>query len=474
MSKNIRNIIAGIFILAAFSAGAPNCLNFTLKKAYAEYKPSLTDIYLSEGADINFYEGRYSYILDLDENTDEIFVKAKPEDPLDTVKINGQVVTKEDYYKENLKLEKGRNTIDIEVIDGRTKSTTTYSVYVYRGGHKAVYLQDININGKTIGFNKTNSVYSVELDEDTELVELEIIPGKGRYSIFVNDTELNENNTIKLKFKKGIGKYNLNISFKDEDTERVGAYTLNLYLGIPVSPNVEDSIEKVLKPNQWVLIYGRWRYNDEFGVSLKNTWFYDNKYKSYFHFNSRGNMQTGWFEEDGKTYYLNSNGHMQTGWVFDDDEWYFFGSDGARKSGWIKHEGKWYSLRVDGGMSTGWIVSKGEWYYLDSSGAMQTGWILDGRKWYYLSEDGHMETGWIKDNNGWYFLNSDGSMKSGEWFYYNNNWYYLNYVGNMRCGWLYKDDKYYYLDEDGTMRTTTRTIDGYTYNFNKDGSVNFN
>ena len=42
-------------------------------------------------------------------------------------------------------------------------------------------------------------------------------------------------------------------------------------------------------------------------------------------------------------------------------------------------------------------------------------------------------------------------------------------------GWLYTDEdkKYYYFNEDGTMRTSTKTIDGYTYNFNEDGSVNF-
>lgn len=60
-----------------------------------------------------------------------------------------------------------------------------------------------------------------------------------------------------MKFK-GIGKYTINIGLKDEDTERVGTYTLNIYLGISVSPNVSDSINKVLKPNQWVIINGRY------------------------------------------------------------------------------------------------------------------------------------------------------------------------------------------------------------------------
>ena len=480
MSKNIRNIIATILVLMSFSAIAPNCLNLTLAKVYAEDKPSLKNIYLSEGDNIEFSEDVYSYIVDVDKDDEEIFVKAKPYDTEDIVKVDGQVVTKENFYKENVKLEKGKNIIQIEVIDDKTKSKSTYTVYVYRGGKDAVYLEDININGKTIGFDKSTNLYNIELDEELNLQELEVIPDKGKYSITVNDIQLSEKNRIKLKFKS-IAMYIIKIGIKDEDTGRIGTYTLNIYLGISVSPNVQGAISNALKPNQWFLEYGRWRHNDELGVTLKNTWFYDNEYKSYFRFNSRGNMQTGWIEDGGKDYYLNLIGAMQTGWLFYNEEWYFLGLDGAMKTGWVQYDDKWYCLRVDGGMSTGWIVSNDKWYYLDSSGAMQTGWIRSGRKWYYLNEDGHMETGWIKDNNQWYFLNSDGSMKCGEWLYYNNNWYYLTYAGNMKydniniknSGWLSveKDNKIYYFNEDGTMRTSPKTIDGYTYDFNQDGSI---
>ena len=352
------------------------------------------------------------------------------------------------------------------------KAHLTYTVYVYRGGKDAVYLKDININGSTIGFDKSSNFYNIELDEGTDIVKLETVPEEGNYSITANGKVLDETNSIKLKFK-GIGKYTINIGLKDEDTQRVGAYTLNIYLGIPVSPNVSDSINKVLKPNQWVIVNGRWRYNDAFGDCLKDTWFYDNKYKSYFYFNSRGNMETGWIENGGNSYYLNSKGEMQTGWLFYENEWYFLDSNGVMRTGWIEDNDKWYFLRKDGAMATGWIVSNDKWYYLNSSGAMETGWLYYGKQWYYLNSYGAMETGWIKCDDEWYFLNDDGSMKSGEWLYDNGNWYYLNYVGNMRCGWLYKDEKYYYFNEDGTMRTSSKTIDGYTYEFNEDGSVNF-
>jgi glucan-binding YG repeat protein len=40
-------------------------------------------------------------------------------------------------------------------------------------------------------------------------------------------------------------------------------------------------------------------------------------------------------------------------------------------------------------------------------------------------------------------------------------------------GWLAQNGKYYYFNEDGTMNNQTKTIDGYTYDFNQDGSVKF-
>jgi glucan-binding YG repeat protein len=472
MSKSIRNIIAAVFIIGVFSVIEPSSLNLITTKAYAEEKPSLKSIYLSEGDNLHFSEDVYSYIVDVDKDTDEIFIKVKPDDPSYTVKINGQEVAKVDNYKENLTLDKGKNKVEIEVEDNKTKNTSVYTVYVYRGGKNAVYLKDINIDDNTIGFDKSNTFYNIELDEGTDIVDLETVLGEGTYSITANGKALDETNSIKLKFK-GIGKYTINIGVKDEDTQRVGAYTLNIYLGIPVSPNVSDSINKALKPNQWVIVNGRWRYNDALGQYLKNTWFYDNKYKSYFHFNSSGNMQTGWIEIGENSYYLNSKGQMQTGWLFYENEWYFLDDHGTMRTGWIEDNDKWYFLRKDGTMATGWIVNDDKWYYLKSSGVMEIGWLYYGKQWYYLNSYGAMETGWIKYEDEWYFLNFDGSMKSGEWLYSKNNWYYLNYIGNMRCGWLYKDEKYYYFNEDGTMRTSSKTIDGYTYEFNEDGSVNF-
>ena len=471
MIKSIRNIIVAVVIIGVYATIEPKCLNLITTKAYAEEKPYLKDIYISGAYDIHFSKDVYSYVIDVDKYEDQILIKAKPGSSSDIVKINSQEVTKDDKYKENLTLDKGKNKVEIVVEDSKTKSITIYTVYVYRGGKDTVYLNDININDNNIGFDKHSNFYNIELDQGTDIVDLKTIPEEGNYSITVNGRKL-EDNSIKLKFK-GIGKYTINIELKDEDTKRIGTYTLNIYLGIAVSPNASDSINEILKPNQWVIVNGRWRYNDSAGKYLKNTWFYENKYKSYFYFNSRGNMETGWIEDGGNSYYLNSIGEMQTGWLFYKNEWYFLDSHGVMRTGWIEDNDKRYFLRENATMATGWIISEDKWYYLKSSGVMKTGWLYYNKKWYYLNSDGVMKTGWIKIEDEWYYLNFDGSMKSGEWLYSKDNWYYLNYIGNMRCGWLYKDDKYYYFNEDGTMRTSSKTIDGYTYEFNEDGSVNF-
>ena len=485
MGKKFKGIRTILFFAGIFCAIVLIYSNMLTIKAYAKEeddgKPHLSSIYLSEGNNVKFSRQVYSYIVDVDKDTDEAFIKARPDDTNDTVKVNGNIVTKDNYYKEDLPLDVGKNKVEIEVDDDKSESKSVYTVYIFRGGKDAVYLNDINIDGNTIGFNKSNTSYNVELDDGTDIIELEPVPDDDSYSISVNDKELDEEtNSIKVKFK-GIGKYTLNIGVKDKDTGRVGQYTLNIYLGIPVSPNVPGAINSVLKPNQWVLVNGRWRYNDALGNCLKSTWYYDNKYQSYFHFNSLGNMQKGWIDDGGVWYYLNSQGEMQTGWVKYDDNWYFMNSNGAMQTGWVQDEGEWYYLRKDGIMVTGWIVSNDKWYYLNSNGSMYTGWMYYGKKWYFMNNSGEMQTGWLQLNDEWYYFNINGSMKSGEWSYYDENWYYLNFVGNMRhydgidvnSGWLYQDDKYYYFNEDGSMRTSPITLDGYTYHFNEDGSVNF-
>ncbi|AQR97812.1 cadherin-like beta sandwich domain-containing protein [Clostridium saccharoperbutylacetonicum] len=480
MGRIFRSVIIGAFF-CGLSFISPSSLDLVNTGVYAsEKQPFLRNITLSDGPKFKFDQDVHSYIVDVDKDIDVISVKIKPDEAENTVKIDGEIVTKDDSYKKWINLKKGKNKVEIEVEDAKTEAVSKYTVFVYRGGKDAVYLKDIRVDDETIGFDNSINFYNLELDEGTEMVELNAVTEDENYTVTVNKTELKASNITRLRLHE-MGKYTLTITVTDKETGRVGTYTLNIYLGIPVTPDVQGAINAVLKPNQWLIVNGRWRYNDSKGDPLKSTWFYDNKYKRYFHFSGAGNMQTGWIKDNGKSYYLNKFGMMETGWVLFEDKWYYLGADGAMRTGWLQDEGKWYFLNEDGSMETGWIIKNGKWYCLNNDGAMETGWIPYKYKWYYLNSSGEMEIGWTKIDGEWYYFNYDGSMKSGEWFKYTGDWYYLNFVGNMRhriesianSGWLAQNGKYYYFNEDGTMNNQTKTIDGYTYDFNQDGSVKF-
>lgn len=74
----------------------------------------------------------------------------------------------------------------------------------------------------------------------------------------------------------------------------------------------------------------------------------------------------------------------------------------------------WYHFNSDGNMDTGWFFDSNafKWYYLNEEhdgffGAMKTGWFLDKKtdRWYYLDErTGEMRTGWIQLAGKWYYL----------------------------------------------------------------------
>ncbi|OOM16510.1 cadherin-like beta sandwich domain-containing protein [Clostridium saccharobutylicum] len=475
MRKSLKYMAKAVLFVSTFcviEAANYGCLKPIA--AYAESDAEIKSITLSGGYSIDFSKDKYSYVLDVNEDTDAIVVRAKPLYNNDKILINGIQVAEEDKYRQVVELQEGKNKIDVQIKDAYDDSyEKTYTIYVYRGIPDAVYLKDINIDDKSIGFDKNKRFYNVELDEDTEYMKLTTIREDPNYTIKVNDKQLSSNDDIKIKFK-GIGKYVINATVKDEETQRERVYNLNIYVGIPISPDVTSSVKDKLKPNQWVLVNGRWTYNDSMGEPLKSTWLFDSKYQNYFYFNERGYMHTGWLLDDGNYYYLDNYGAMQRGWLKYNNKWYYLNNNGAMETDWLKYDDKWYLFDNSGEMKTGWVVDDNKWYFLNYKGEMKTGWILDNKKWYYLDEHGVMQTGWLDFDNDWYFMNNDGSMKSGEWAFNNGNWYYINYSGTMRSGWLYKDDKYYYLNEDGTMQTSTKVIDGYEYNFNEDGSVNFN
>lgn len=157
--------------------------------------------------------------------------------------------------------------------------------------------------------------------------------------------------------------------------------------------------------------------------------------------------------------------------------WYYFQNTGkAKKDGFLTlNEDKYHF--TDGQMDSGWLQDGGHTYYLNNEeneatyGKMQTGWLYiddfdddydtdaDEEGWYYFQSSGKMITNDEKKINGYYYVFDENGLMLDNWveFYSSstatstNSYasifkFYNAEVGNRASGWLYLDDMF---DDDG-------------------------
>lgn len=91
------------------------------------------------------------------------------------------------------------------------------------------------------------------------------------------------------------------------------------------------------------------------------------------------------------------------GWVkASDGRWWWRNADGTWPADcWKKIAGSWYLFDEKGWMLTGWQKRKGKWYYLRTNGAMVAGmpYQVDGR-WYAFDKSGAMLEGAVELRKG--------------------------------------------------------------------------
>ena len=127
---------------------------------------------------------------------------------------------------------------------------------------------------------------------------------------------------------------------------------------------------------------GRWSFVLTGGIRLTSKWGKleystgDRSADGWYHFNSYGLMDTGWFQDEkGNWYYCNTDkdgfqGKMKTGWVYNDTDknWYYLDPDtGMMRTGWVEVAGKWYYFATQASAQTYAYDAKAEqWNYLDN------------------------------------------------------------------------------------------------------------
>jgi len=244
----------------------------------------LRSIYLSDGS-INFSKKETSYNVNVNDNIEEILVRATPEGDDYSVSINDYSVDKNDDFEKTIKLDKGNNTININVESDDSK--ITYTLNVYRGNAPA-------FTTATTGTSAS------------------ITSGAQTFTIQSDTNKLNVWQTVdgKWKYIDGTGEVLKNQWWFDKSTG------INYYLK-------EDGY----RATGWLNSNNNWYYLNENGEK-KTGWV--NVDKNWYYLNESGTMKMGWLEDStGNWYYLDSSGAMKNGWIENSDgKWYYLDSTG--------------------------------------------------------------------------------------------------------------------------------------------------
>lgn len=163
-------------------------------------------------------------------------------------------------------------------------------------------------------------------------------------------------------------------------------------------------------------------------------------------------------------------------WIEDGDKKQFEKEDGELAKGFMEIEGERYYFDEDGYLVTGKFFCKEDqqYYYADKYGRIQTGIIKTKKGFFIADEEGRIQTGFVEYENNRYFFDGSATKITG-WFKSEDNWYYADEEGIIQTGFLSLDGYRYYLNPDGTRVSDMITeIDGVTYVFNHDGSIDEN
>lgn len=163
-------------------------------------------------------------------------------------------------------------------------------------------------------------------------------------------------------------------------------------------------------------------------------------------------------------------------WIEEEDGIKYENEDGNYEKGFSEIDGERYYFNGDGYLQTGKFYVKKEkaYYYANKKGVIQTGMIKNKKVFYIADENGKIQTGFVEYENNRYYFNDKAELVTG-WFQADDNWYYADENGIILTGFITIDGYRYYLNNDGTrVSDAVMEIEGTTYVFNSDGSVDEN
>lgn len=163
-------------------------------------------------------------------------------------------------------------------------------------------------------------------------------------------------------------------------------------------------------------------------------------------------------------------------WVEEEDGIKYLQEDGKYAIGFVDIEERRYYFDTDGHLVTGkfYVEEDDSYYYSDESGVLQYGAIQTEEDFFITDENGKLLTGFAEYDDKRYYFNEIAQMVVG-WFKCEEDWYYADRSGVIQTGFVNVDGYRYYMNPDGTrVSDAILEIEGVTYIFNKDGSVDEN
>lgn len=392
MNNKIKRIIAFVLAIGAFSAMEP-AKNFNLitTKAYATEDISgisgLKICKSSGDTSIKMYKNAgytssttfktdiYKYYVRLSDSVSKFNIRASVDSGY-SVKVIDQSDDDEEYdLEDEISIKKDETkTIKVEITKDSDSSKQTVTLKLYRKDDEEtnsdtteedtygdVYLDDVTLSNSgdniKLGFKPETTTYNINVGLNIDRVKIEVNKDEDDDRVKINGTTVDEENDYKKIVMLSEGENKIEILVKNDDESRV--YKINITRG-------ESSTSTNISKSKWIMVNGKWQYNDSNGNVVKNMWI--------------------------QNYFVQADGNMATGWLNYNGIWFYLGNDGAKKMGWQFVNGKWYYLdTTEGKMLTGWMkdIKDGKYYYLNSDGSMAYNTTING---YRLGSSG----AWIK------------------------------------------------------------------------------
>ncbi|GAA0077086.1 hypothetical protein UT300005_14640 [Clostridium sp. CTA-5] len=398
MNKIFKRVVATLLTVSAFATIEPaKYINLMTTQAHAadttndsktNFKVKEIEVKKSSGSsELQLYDSKKCKSkdkVDFDEKNTKYYVNIKSGN---RVYIDLDVEGTYDYkikkgskkYDENEKIPVSSSStkISVEVWPKNEDSKSkTYTIYVQCDKDRDddddddddddgddIYLDKLKVGGETIKLKKSKTSYSTDVDRSTSSVKVVAKPEDDEVEVKIDGKEVDEDNDYKKTVNLKEGKNEFEIKLRNDDDRRKYTLTINRGKSSDKDSDDKESTEEASKPvkaDQWVTVNGNLMYNDSTGNPIKNSWFLDRNFGTWYLFDGYGYARKGWAYTGGTWYYLNPyTGQMQTGWTYVNGTWY-------------------YLNQYSGAMQTGWIYDNGTWYYCNGSGAMLSNTTIGG------------------------------------------------------------------------------------------------